>query len=74
MKFIAIAPRGHEYFYKPSTVLSVPGASAYFIAEHLTKTNYRINEHEVWHVYESEGTEAQGKARKYKNKIVITWK
>lgn len=73
--FIAIAPKGHEFIYKKSTMISTPAASAQRIANILNKSNYLIQAGETWHVYESGYYEKDfifKKARIYKNRVRIT--
>ncbi len=52
-KFIAIAPKGQEFFYKRSSMIAVPKTSANKIAKALTDLQYKIKDGEVWHVYDN---------------------
>lgn len=53
-RFIAIAPKGQEYFYRRSSMIAVPESSAFEIAQALTRERYQIKDGEVWHVYEND--------------------
>ena len=52
--FIAIAPKGQEFFYRTSTRLKVSKASANKIAKILTDAGYKLKAGEVWHPYDTE--------------------
>ena len=53
-KFIAIAPQGAEFYYKRSSMIAVPTASAQAIANRLNEARYKLKNGEVWHVYDND--------------------
>lgn len=53
-KFIAIANKGQEFSFKRSSMIAVPSSSAKKIADVLTDIRYKLNEGEVWHVYDND--------------------
>lgn len=75
--FIAIAPKGAEYYYKASSRLGVSKASAQRIADALTKANYFLKEGQVWHVYDDPYYDNHdhyyGTARVYKDRIKVNY-
>ena len=71
--FIAIAPKGKEFFYKESSRIKVSKASAYKIAKALTDAKYKLNDGEVWHTYETEGEMMYGRAYIRKNHLRVIW-
>ena len=53
-KFIAIATKDKEFMFKTSTMIKVPAKSAQRIVEALNKTRYKLNDNEVWHIYDND--------------------
>ncbi len=72
--FIAVTREGKEYFYKTSTRIVVPKASATKIVNALNKAKYKLTEGEKWHIYETECMDVMyGRAFIRKNKLTIKW-
>ena len=53
-KFIAIAPKGAEFYYRRSSMIAVPKSSANAIRNRLNEIGYHLRNGEVWHVYDND--------------------
>jgi len=53
-KFIAIAPIGKEFYFRSSTMIATPTASAEKIAKALNNAKYLLKDGETWHVYDND--------------------
>ena len=52
MKIVAKAIKGKEFFYSAKSAHKVAQSSAYLICKMLNDANYKLNEGEVWHVFD----------------------